>query len=109
MPLARPVPTYCSLTQRRVYMTISLVENMHRMGVVHGDLNLRNFCFARQCDFETAQMIGEEQVPSEQTQRYCPLQRVRAELANQYLPLSVHDYSMSWVCPSGNCLLDISC
>lgn len=98
MPLATAVPSDGSLLQKRQYMAqiISLVEGIHRTGLLHGDVKLANFLLYNQriwlCDFEEAQPIDEAGKPSNGTMMYRPPWRVRQNMCGDVEPpLSIDD------------------
>jgi hypothetical protein len=98
MPLARAVPSDLDVSTKREYtfQILSLVERLHRQGIIHGDLKLTNFLLCddgqvRLCDFEESQIVGEEPCPHCQTYGYRPPWRVRADWDDVPVPLSFDD------------------
>jgi serine/threonine protein kinase len=99
MPLAKRIPTDVSMVQKTRFMEemISLVESSHKQGYIHGDIKLANFLSYDNkiylCDFEEAQKIGEEKLPSSATMMYRPPWRVKADLEDEptELPISTDD------------------
>jgi serine/threonine protein kinase len=98
MPLANLVPTEGPPSQKREFMAqmISHVENLHRQGIIHGDIKLANFLYYNHkiwlCDFEESQRVGEEPHPSSATRIYSPPWRVREIMTmSKESPLSFED------------------
>jgi len=98
MPLARAVPSDLDVSTKREYTSqmLSLVERLHRQGIIHGDLRLTNFLLCdngrlRLCDFEESQQAGVEPSPRCQTYGYRSPWRVGADLADVEVPLSFDD------------------